>query len=83
MDILFQVITYPIQRIVALLFSLEIADGISVGALLVAALLLGIIFRALIGMHLSVFSNQRGPTEQEEIDAARHRMYINEKARKS
>ena len=71
MDTLFQVITYPIQRMVALLFSLEIADGVSVGALLVAALLLAIIFRALIGMHLSVFNNQRGPNEQEEKDAYR------------
>lgn len=56
METLFQVITYPLQRIVALLFSLVISDGVTVGALLVAALLLGIVFRALIGIHLSVFN---------------------------
>lgn len=46
------VIVYPLQRIVALIFSLEVIDGLSVGSLLVSALLLGIIYKALVGNHL-------------------------------
>lgn len=46
------VITYPLQRIIALLFSLEVIDGLSVGSLIVSALLLGIIYKALVGNHL-------------------------------
>lgn len=49
MDDLFTILTYPVQRLAALIFSLEVADGISIGALVVSALILGIIFRALIG----------------------------------
>lgn len=58
MDTLFELLTYPIQRVVALLFSLSF-DGTSIGALLVAALLLGILFKALVGIHLSVFDYDR------------------------
>lgn len=58
MDTLYELLTYPIQRITALLFSLSI-DGVSIGALLVSALLLGILFKALVGIHLSVFSHGR------------------------
>lgn len=46
------VITYPIQRIIALLFSMQVIDGLSVGSLVVSALLLQIIFKALVGSHL-------------------------------
>lgn len=47
-----EVIIYPIQRIVALLFSLQVIDGLSVGSLIVSALLLQIIFKALVGSHI-------------------------------
>lgn len=57
MDTLFDVIMYPLQRLAALLFSVQIADGISVGALVVSAMILIIIFRGFIGIHLSVFNN--------------------------
>lgn len=80
MDYLFQIVTYSLQRVANLLFSMSV-DGISIGALIVAAALLMVIFRALVGMHLSVFNNRRGPTEEQEIAAARHRMEINRKAR--
>ena len=81
METLFQIITYPIQKIAVLLMSLQVADGVSLGALVVAAALLIIIFRALVGIHLSVFSNHAGPSEEQEVARARHRMEINRKAR--
>ena len=80
MDNLYQIVTYALQRVANLLFSMSI-DGVSVGALMVGACLLIVIFRALVGLHLSVFSNRRGPTEEEEIAAVRHRMEITKKAR--
>ena len=49
------ILIYPLQRITALLMSLVISDGITVGALIVAACLLMILFKALVGIHLTVF----------------------------
>lgn len=81
MEQLFQILTYPIGKLAALLMSLEVADGVSFGALMVSAALLVIIFRALVGIHLSVFSNRPGPSEEQEVERARHRLEINKKAR--
>lgn len=60
MNDLIEVIIYPIQRIVALLFSLEVVGGLSVGALIVSALLLQIIFKALVGSHIGGIHSARG-----------------------
>lgn len=68
MNDLFTILTYPLQRITALLFSLVIADGVSIGALIVSACLLMILFKALIGIHLSVFNNERSESEEEQIE---------------
>lgn len=57
MDSLFEILTYPLQRLVALVFSLEVADGVSIGALMVSAVILAVIFRALIGNRFSGLSS--------------------------
>lgn len=57
MQNIIDIVIYVITRISALAFSLEVADGISIGALLVAAALLSVIFRALVGIHLNVFNS--------------------------
>lgn len=57
MSTLVQIVIYPLQRLAVLLFSMQVADGISIGALMVAACLLMVIFKALVGIHLSVFNN--------------------------
>lgn len=72
MDTLFEVIMYPLQRLAALLFSVQIADGISVGALVVSAMILIIIFRGFIGIHLSVFNNTEGSVTRSANRGRKH-----------
>lgn len=79
MDNLYTILIYPLQRIAALLFSMVIADGVSVGALMVAALLLMVLFRALVGLHLSVFNNTPEDSEDEQIERGIKRRRINER----
>lgn len=50
-DIL-EVLLYPIKQIALLLFSLQF-QGVSVGALMIAAVILGILFRMFIGSHMA------------------------------
>lgn len=65
MQYLYEIVTYALQRVSGLLFSMSV-DGVSIGALMVGACLLMIVFRALVGLHLSVFSNERRVEETEE-----------------
>lgn len=52
MQSLIDIVIYPIQRLVVLLFSLQPVDGVSIGSLLVSALVLIIIYKAVIGLRL-------------------------------
>lgn len=67
MDELFQIVTYALQRVSALLFSMSV-DGVSIGALMVGACLLMVIFRALVGIHLSVFNNSMPESEDKAVE---------------
>lgn len=78
MDDLAEIVIYPLQRIAALIFSMEIADGVSIGALLVAAALLCILFRALVGIHFGFIGREREqlPEERaEHLDNLRRQRY--------
>lgn len=51
MSDLIEIIVYPFKKVVLLLFSLQIGD-MTVGSLIIAAVLIGTVFRLLIGSHM-------------------------------
>lgn len=66
MQYLYEIVTYALQRVSGLLFSMSV-DGVSIGALMVGACLLMVIFRALVGLHLSVFNNRVPESEEHAV----------------
>lgn len=51
MSDLIEILIYPIKQVALLLFSLSV-EGMSVGSLIVAAVVLGVLFRLFIGSHM-------------------------------
>lgn len=48
---LIEIIVYPFQKVVLLLFSMQIGN-MTVGSLMIAAVIIGSVFRLLIGQHM-------------------------------